>query len=125
MLGERRVGPAVRTRNGRTIPQSPHLWMAAASHRSVDGDPAARIADDRDGACDGARHDACGQYDSAGFDRAILEPHTTGLDRPDRGRDLYRDSAALEHARGRRRELVVDLWQNSRARFEQPKADII
>ena len=125
MLGQRGVGTAVRTRNRRTVAQCPHLGMAAASHRGVDRDPATLVADDRDGARDGARDDARRQYDGAGIDGVVLEPHAPGLDRPDSGRDLDVNPAALEHARRRGRQLRVDLRQNPRAGLEQPEADLV
>ncbi len=125
MLGQRGVGTAVRAWNRRTVAQCPHLGMAAASHRGVDCDPATLIAYDRDGGRDGARDNARCQYDGAGVDSVLLEPHAPGLDRPDSRRDLDINPAPLEHTRGRGRQLRVDLWQNPRAGFEQPKANLV
>ena len=63
--------------------------------------------------------------DGAGVDGFVLEPHALGLDRPDRRRDLDVNPAQLEHARRRRRQRRVDLWQNPRAGLEHPEANLV
>src|SRR5215212_1529208 len=99
--------------------------MAAASHRRVDGDPATLITYNRDCAGHGTRDDARRKHDGAGIDGVVIEPHLPRLDRPDSGGDLEVNSALLEHARGRGRQLLVDLWQNPRTRLEQLKANLM
>jgi hypothetical protein len=52
-------------------------------------------------------------------------PHTACVDRANSGRDVNIDTATLEHARRGGCQCRVDLWQDARACFEQPKAEFV
>src|SRR5262245_44054741 len=125
MVGQGGVGMAVRAWYRGTVTECPHLRMAAASHRGVHGDPAALVADDRNGARDDARDNACGQHDRAGVDGLASDLYVPPVDRPNRGRDLDVDAPTLQHACRRSRQCRVDLLEDSWAGLEQPKADLV
>ena len=98
--------------------QRPHLRVATAPHRVVDGDPAALIVHDGNCARDGAWNDARGQHDRAGIDRFFGDVQTSGLDRADGHRNTDVGAAPLEHAARHGCQSLVDLGKDTRARLK-------